>query len=256
MDDVLIRGTSKRLWYIDKYLMPALLESGVPQEKIHLFVDDKRRGALGSYFALADVLPRIDSNCVWHLQDDVYPVSNFAKACEELESICPDGIIAGFWPRNQRHIPEGQHGHITGFGLKPNREWQLWAFQCIRIPTVVALDSIKWIRDKGEQRAFPKSDCGDLQSLYDNNIGDDTLFWAYLETVWPDEMHYDCEVSLVDHIGEFIGGSLLGNRIGRARNFPDKDKVDALADEWREIAKEKTLEQLAKLGVDVTKVKI
>ena len=247
MNDVLIRGTPRRMWYINEYLIPSLQEAGVPQDKIHLYIDNNRAGALGSYFALEEVLPEIHSDCVWHLQDDVYPCSNFAERCEELEAICPNGIIAGFWPRDQRHIPAGQHGHIDGFGLKTNKDWQLWSFQCIRIPTWITIDSMKWIRSMGEQRTFPKSDCGDIQMLYDQNLGDDTLFWVYLEKVLPDEIHYDCEVSLVDHVGDLIGGSLLGNRIGRARNFDDKEKVDALAAEWQAKAKEQLLVYLQSL---------
>jgi hypothetical protein len=255
MNDVLIRGTPQRKWFVDGYLIPALLEAGVPEKKIHLYMDTKRLGNLGSFLALEDVLPKIESKSVWHLQDDVYPVSNFAERCEELEEICPDGIIFGFAPRNQRAIPEGQPGHISGFGMRSNKDWQLWSFQCIMIPTANAIDGIKWIREKGEKKCFPKSACGDLQSLYDQNIGDDSLFFTYLENVLPDEMHYDCEWSLVDHVGGMIGGSLLGNRIGRAMKFADKARVDAFEDEWNEIARGKVLDYLEKLGVDRAKVK-
>lgn len=230
MNDIVIHSAKKRRWWVVDFLVPALEATGVPLNKIHCYEDTNCLGNLQAWLACADYLKQLDlKGDVWHLQDDVYPVHNFAEQaefCESLKGTAHDGIVCGFYPRNQLAIKAGKYGHIDHFGTALNSECLLWSFQCIQIPTNIYIESVDWIRDVALKK-FPKSKhCGSIKNLYNMNKGDDSLFFTFIDnSKYKNDRHWRCENCLVEHVDTFIGGSLLGHMIDQAGKFEDYETV-------------------------------
>ena len=79
----MIHSYSKRLWYVEKYLIPSMVEQGIDTSDIYVFNDSNNRGNLQAYLDSVDYILNNEKlykeDGIWHLQDDVIISSDFAK---------------------------------------------------------------------------------------------------------------------------------------------------------------------------------
>ena len=77
----MIHACNSRLWYVQEYLVPSMLNQGIEQDDIILYVDENSVGNLASCINSFLALPD-DNKGVWHLQDDVIISRDFKERTE------------------------------------------------------------------------------------------------------------------------------------------------------------------------------
>lgn len=216
----MIHACPTRKWYVDQYLIPSMLEQGIPEDDIQVWEDTEGIGNLESCMCSFASLP--ETGDTWHLQDDVVISKLFAITTEELDPI--KGIMTGFCSgydadtyANKNHIPIG---HVT-----PDKMW--YSFCCIRIPNIMARQCADWYFN------IAKND-GEMIRLYINGRkNDDMVFRRYLDVYYNHESIYNLVPNLVDHVDYLLGGSLINKARDPQKNvrsvfWEDKDIIDAL----------------------------
>lgn len=178
----MIHATPKRLWYVDRYLVPEMIKNGIDKNNIIVYNDDKERGNLGAFL---DSLKKSDCD-LWHLQDDVIISSDFKEQTEKHDS----GIVCGFCSAYSENCPDG-------FVL-PENMW--YSFPCIRIPYIIAMEFIDWI-------AHGRN--GTYKNWISANKYDDSLFMAFLKEQYPLKAVLNLKPNIVNHIDYLIGGSIV-----------------------------------------------
>ena len=91
----MVHACPPRMWYVNDYLIPSMVEQGISADNITVWNDSDGRGnlwsCLDSFQSLQD-----EPGGVWHLQDDVIISRQFAQLTREHD----DGIVCGFFCRN------------------------------------------------------------------------------------------------------------------------------------------------------------
>ncbi len=81
MPKYMIHACLARMWYVEEFLIPSMLEQGIEWESITIWNDAQRRGNLiacmDSFLSLAG-----SDGGTWHLQDDVIICRDFASLFE------------------------------------------------------------------------------------------------------------------------------------------------------------------------------
>ena len=187
MNSYLIHGCNKRWWYINKFLVPSMLEQGIDIDAIKIYQD---AGHVGNLFSTMDSYAELpDKGSTWHLQDDIILSSWFKK---QTELDWKDKIVCGFCNRFSRENPAGEATAKT-----------MWmSFQCILIPNYIAKDCAKWfykdVLHNKEYRLWVQ------QRKYD-----DSIFKIFVQDYYPDVEVYHIAPNIVDHIDYLIGGSTI-----------------------------------------------
>ena len=127
---ILIHAVPERMWYVNEFLIPALLAQGAVE--IEIWNDTEHRGNLDA--CLDAFASREGDGGTWHLQDDVLPRRDFVTHCRDLD----DGIVFGFCCRNF-----GDRLDAFGQVYAPDA-WN--SFQCVRIPDAYARECADWVR--------------------------------------------------------------------------------------------------------------
>ena len=207
----LIHACPKRIWYVEQYLVPSMIEQGIAEENIRVYNDTAKEGNLR---ACMRAFASCESNGgTWHLQDDVVICRDFKERTEELDR----GIICGF----SSEMYDGSSHEKMGT-VPRNKMW--FSFPCIRIPNHVARECAKW--------AF---ECIIGNPVYErywkNGVNDDWLFRQYLKEYYPNCGATNLIPNLVDHIDWLIGGGTGKNprqNQVRAQYWEDEDIVKEL----------------------------
>ena len=211
---VMIHACPKRMWYVEKYLVPSLKEQGL--DDITIWNDTEGKGNLRSCIdAFASVTGTGDEG-TWHLQDDVLIAHDFVKRCEELDR----GCVFGFCNEQFENDPQ-QIGWVHMASC-----WS--SFACVRIPDEWARAMAHWFEFDGRLRL-------ENRWMVAEGKYDDTFFRTWLEEAHGRDMIYNACPNLVDHVDWIIGGSILSpwrNYIARAYYWPPEDQ--ALTDALRE----------------------
>jgi len=200
---VMIHACPKRLWYVERYLAPSLVEQGLEP----VIWNDAE-----GYGCLASCLRSFRSaQCEWHLQDDVLIARNFAELAHKYDS----GVVAGFC-----FAQSGDDSGCVGRVYAPD----LWhGFPCVRVPIDYALAYCDWVDG-------PDHDEREWYAIK-HNKGDDFLFHE-----WHDKFHARemvVNAVMVEHVDWLIGGSVVNDWRGYiCRN--DLWTDEALVDELRE----------------------
>lgn len=216
----MIHTCNDREWYVKDFLIPSMIEQGIPEDHITVWHDKKCIGNLASWVASCKW---IGENCdqylsTWHIQDDIVIGKNFA----EMTSKYYEGIANGF-------CNEQFDGERTNyFGIVPaSGMW--FSFQCVLIPNQSAIRFAKWfeeecVNDEEYKKYVATGKC------------DDFLFRAYITTheyeisavnIWP---------CIVDHIDYLLGGSIIN-----AEQRKDKPMRVAY---WRDETLDEVVEEL------------
>ena len=211
MANYMIHTYPKRLWYVEQYLVPSMVQQGIDNSQIIIYNDTK---GLGNLKACMDAFLKVpdDDKGTWHLQDDVIICKDFKERTEEFD----DGVVCGF-----------SSNKYDGFGnIGPVERKYLWfSFPCIRIPNKYARECSEWItRYIIGNPIYAK--------YWQKGVNDDWAFRIYLKSFHEQEYGYNLAPNLVDHIDYLIGGGSGGQRdeIVRAQYWEDDDLVKQLED--------------------------
>lgn len=188
----MIHTCNERNWYVEKYLIPSLLEQGIKEEDIINWVDIDNKGNLKSCLESFNSCKDI-SDGTWHLQDDVIISSNFKQLTEEHN----DGIVCGF-------VNDVIGPDINKVGIVNVRDMWL-SFPCIRIPNKLAIEFVNWFNtvavhtDKYKERIK-------------NNKSDDWFFRKFLKTTkYKYTNVLNLKPNIVNHIDYLLGGSVANS---------------------------------------------
>lgn len=221
MSKYIIHACPERMWYVNNYLIPSMLEQGIDKKDIDTRCDDQMAGNLSNCMKIFESMPD-DNDGAWHIQDDVIICRDFKERTENPN----DEIICGYVRMN------GNHSNKTGY-VDLNHMW--WSFPCIYIPNRYARECAYWFYN--EAKLYTK-----YRKLMKTRKDDDMFFMEYLKlkSKSTDLTIYNMCPNLVDHIDFLIGGTIVNkdreNMNVRARYFDDTDLVDELA---RKIDKDK-----------------
>lgn len=196
MAKYMIHTCTKRLWYVENYLIPSMLEQGIDNHDITLYVD-VNDGCLKSHVKSFTQASDYNIKGMWHLQDDVIICKDFK---EQTEKYAGDFTVCGF--ASEYDERKGwKDGDVTGLNM-----W--YSFPCIYIPTRIVKSYTDW---------FNVYVWRDHQ--YDKwvkaNKYDDTIFRIYMENYYKDEYVLNLAPNLVDHIDYLIGGTIINEAAER-----------------------------------------
>lgn len=217
----MIHACKDREWYVLEYLVPSMLEQGIADEDILIWLDSEGAGNLKSF---VNSCKWIRDNCspdesIWHLQDDVVISGRFA---EETQKHYP-GFAVGFC--NDEF--DGERTNAIG---KTAAVYMWFSFQCILIPNRIAGEFATWF----EETCVPK---GMFTEFVSTGKCDDSLFREYtliFETDMPSANIYP---NIVDHIDYLIGGSVINQQ----------REGDRRISYWRDDALDKAVEELERV---------
>ena len=199
----LIHTCSPRLWYIQQYLKPSLINQGIKEKDIIIWLDKCNLGNLKSFLNSLLILP--DEDYIWHLQDDIIICSNFKEQSEKYNN----EIICGYCCSYDNDIC----GEV-----EPKDAW--YSFQCIKIPTQIQKDFLKWYQETGSI---------EHQDWVAANKFDDSFFHEYLKEYYNGKI-LNLNPNLVDNIDYLLGGSIINNRkeIIKSKYFNEPELIENL----------------------------
>lgn len=216
---IIVRACVERRDYVKKFLIPSLLEQGMPQDHVLIWQDTDRVGNLQAFLNMMtwikDNMDR-DTN-IWLLQDDVIISSTFVKTICSRKVMKFKGIINGYccqvW-NEDNYEKTGERINLL--------KW--FSFPCERIPVSYIEKFLEWF---------------ELSVKRDDELGDQYRFWAnhgkFDDSFWMDYL-YQChpidkcwnygtvvngvpQGGLVEHVDYLIGGSLINPRQGDVRRL-------------------------------------
>ncbi len=186
MAKYLIHSCEKRKWYVDKYLVPSLLNQGIKRENVLVYNDNAKQGNLRAYMASSEMIQTTESG-TWHLQDDIIISKNFRRVTEEFDK----GLVCGFCNTYSKDMPIGIH--LTK---------DMWySFPCIRIPNHILKEFIEWLKSAPTQNRY--------RAYIEANKFDDSLFRFFMLYRYPDMIIHNLYPNLVDNIDYLLGGSII-----------------------------------------------
>ncbi len=208
-----------REWYVTNYLVPSLLEQGIPNEEIKIWLDESFEGNLYACMnSFADCGKR--SGSTWHLQDDVVISKDFYEITKKQD---PSIIICGF-------VGKDVGPNIEKDGIVPYyKMW--WSFQCIQIPNKIAGDCARWFFEDYQYR-----NVHGIQAKIQSRKNDDWFFNRFLREHHPYDDVLNLKPNLVDHIDNLLGGSIVNKERTRNHTSPyfDKQIVEDLEKKLKE----------------------
>lgn len=211
MAKYLIHTYPKRLWYVQDYLIPSLIEQGIEADDIRVYNDDAGDGNLRACMkAFASVTD--DDTGTWHLQDDVCISKDFKQRTEWYDN----GLVCGF----SSLLYDGDIKEKKG---AVNRTNMWFSFPCIRIPNKWARECADWVVNSIIGNPV-------YEKYWKRGVNDDWAFRTYLKEFHPDCVALNIMPCLVDHVDYLIGGGSGGKRSRpvRAQYWEDEDTIKEL----------------------------
>lgn len=209
----MIHACLKREWYVRDYLIPDMIEQGIPEEDIEVWLDSERRGNLTSCLESFEAAGQRGSGR-WHLQDDVLISKDFSAKTAEFN----EGIVCGY-----------VHEEWQDLGVRSGRVPAvfMWnSFPCIRIPDDYARDFVTWVRTDAAYRDT-------YRGQISHNRGDDTLFMGWICEMHLDDFVTNISPNIVEHIDFLIGGSVTNVERGQeslATLWDDQESFNRMRD--------------------------
>jgi len=208
MAKYMIHTMPKRLWYVEQYLIPSLLQQGIYKNDIIVYNDIDKQGNLKACMNAYLQLP--EEGSTWHLQDDVVISHKFAEITCRLDK----DIVCGFKSVYDGDKPAGQV-HLS----------DMWfSFLCIHIPNKIARECAEWVLRYMIGNPIYKE-------WWEKGTNDDMLFKKFLEQHYSDIAVLNLNPNIVDHIDYLIGGTVNSSkRIKQIRSelWEDEDVVENL----------------------------
>ena len=178
-----------REWYVNDFLIPSMLEQGIPRESIEVWLDRMYDGNLKACLKCFKYCGEKGSGR-WHMQDDVVISRDFKEKTEKYD----EGIVSGFMRINWQ-------GLTPHAGVVP--AVYMWnSFQCIRIPDSIAGEFVRWFYDEATK-------CEEYKDKIRANKYDDWFFNEFIQERHKDDDVTNLKPSIVDHIDFLLGGSVI-----------------------------------------------
>lgn len=217
MSKYLIHTNPKRLWYVNDYLIPSLLDQGICRTDVLIYNDHKQQGSLQAYI---DSFDQIDlEGYTWHLQDDIIVSPDFKQVTEEKEA--DNLIVCGF---NSYYDQKAKCGSV-----KNDEMW--YSFPCIGIPNKVGKDCMEWIQKYMIGNPVYKN-------YWSSGNCIDWFFKQYIKSKDTKCRVLNLVPNIVDHVDHLLGGSTLRNtpRVVPARSqyWEYPELVEELKNKLRE----------------------
>ena len=210
----IIHACLDRMWYIDDYLIPSMIDQGIDPSDIKVGCDTKRVGNLQSCMDIFSHITQIGGT--WHMQDDVIICRDFKKRTEEISMEHSHDVVCGFVIEK-----DGNSKHV-GY-VKPQEMW--WSFPCIWIPNNLARECVHWFYDVARYKSI-------YSWMIPTKKYDDYFFKEFMIVNYPDYKVLNLKPNLVDHIDYLLGGTVINkerkNKNVRAVWFEDLDLVENL----------------------------
>ena len=206
-----IHACLDREWYVNDYLVPSMVEQGIPPDAIEVWMDRNRDGCLFSCMKCFAAYGKRGGGR-WHLQDDVCISSDFKAKTEQYD----DGVVAGFFKASWQTLTP-MAGRVPAVYL-----WN--SFQCLRIPDDIAGGCADWFFNDAIYQDIYK------QAVETNKM-DDTLFHDWYTNAHADVYVTNLSPSIVEHVDHLIGGSVINRwRVESARGdlWDDDDAYEEL----------------------------
>lgn len=204
MAKYMIHACPKRMDYVERYLVPSMLEQGIKRSDIQIYNDTKKLGNLRACIDSFRLVAQKNGG-TWHLQDDIIISSKF-KEVTEAES---KGIVCGFCNKYSKDM-------LAGY--RPvNDMW--YSFPCIRIPNKIASEFIDWFYSSAVQNKY--------RAYIEEGKYDDSLFRYFMLEKHSDMVVHNLCPNIVDNIDYFIGGSIV--------NYQRSNKEDADSIYFKEV---------------------
>lgn len=218
MANYLIHTYPKRLWYVEKYLIPSMLLQGIDKSQISVYNDKDGEGNLRACMKAFASVPN-DNEGTWHLQDDVCICSDFKERTEWYD----EGLVCGFSSLMYDGDIREKKGAVS-------RENMWFSFPCIRIPNQYARQCSEWVL---------KYIIGNpiYEAFWKNGVNDDWAFRTYLKEFHKDDVALNIMPCLVDHVDFLLGGGSGKNQRThpvRAQYWTDDAVVEMLAQKIKE----------------------
>ena len=212
MTRYMIHTYPKRLWYVNEYLIPSMLEQGIAKDQIIVYNDEVGDGNLLACMKAFASCPN-DIGGTWHLQDDVIISKDFKQRTEWYDQ----GLVCGFSSERYDGNDKNKNGAVPRV-----RMW--FSFPCIRIPNKWARECAEWVT---------KYIIGNpvYKQFWEGGANDDWAFRAYLKEFQRDCIALNIIPNLVDHVDYLLGGgSGKKKRVKpvRAQYWTDNDLVKEL----------------------------
>lgn len=215
----MIHAVPSRLWYVEDFIIPSMLEQGIQRDEIAIYCDYKRKGNL---FAFMDCIRYCGEHPVdggtWHIQDDILISKKFAETTREYN----DGVVCG------AVIKEWGPDYLKT-GIQSVKD--LWfSFQCIRIPDELAGECAYWFYMDARKRPEAK-----YRNRILRNKHDDDFFQFFLFEKYPNMKIRNLKPNITDHVDFMIGGSLVNKErpkpINRVAYWEDEDLIHKLEED-------------------------
>ena len=213
MPEYVIHACPQREWYVNDYLIPSMLEQGIPRENIEVWLDDTHMGNLISCMKCFEHYGTKGGGR-WHLQDDVCISSDFAEKTAQYD----DGIVCGFF-RHDWQCMQARHGSVPAVFM-----WN--SFQCVRIPDELAGECAEWFFLDAAWRDTYK------EQVQENKY-DDSMFYDFIIEKHLELRVQNLKPSIVDHIDFLLGGSIVNEwrgYIARGEYWEDTEAFNRMKD--------------------------
>lgn len=204
---IIIHTCDRRLWYVCEFLVPALRAQGIEPE-IHN--DNEHRGNLWAYIDSFRSLSA-GTQGTWHLEDDVFPCRDFAR----IAKLYDDGIVHGFFHRFGKEQFEPGWVPVEKAG---------YSFPCFRMPDRLAVEFAEWFVSDAQCREENRRWVVEGRHI-------DSFMLNFLRERHPGERVFNLKPSIVEHIDDLIGGSVINQNRGekcRAEYFGDNESIEEL----------------------------
>lgn len=199
----MIHAYPKRMWYVEKFLVPSMLKQGIDKDNITIYNDSEKKGNLRA--CMTAFAQCQGDGGTWHLQDDVCICKDF----KHLTEVHDNGLVCGF--SSEMYDGPGKIGEVD-----INRMW--FSFPCIRIPNDYARECADWVfKYLIGNMAYKK--------YWEDGVNDDWAFRAYIKDHHKGETALNLAPNIVDHIDYLIGGGSRRQRLKpcRAQYWTDGD---------------------------------
>ena len=218
MAQYMIHACPKRMWYVEQYMIPSMLEQGIHADDITIYNDINGDGNLQACLKSFESVPD-NGDGIWHLQDDLLLSSFFKVKTERWDS----GIVYGFSGYYDKDI----HGKWFKPGIvKPREMWS--SFQCVRIPNYITHKFVRWFRQYMENNQVYKDQVRSGKC-------DDWFFKKYLQSEWPNIDILNLAPNIVEHVDQLIGGSVINEQRGdpdyRSRFWEEEELYEQLREQ-------------------------
>lgn len=216
---IMIHACPDRMWYVTGFLVPSIIEQGIPPDDITIWNDTARNGNLVSCIESFRSCAGKPGG-TWHLQDDVMICHDFAKRAKKNSG---DHIVCGFcYSGYEDGIPI--HGYVY-----PVLMWRS-SFPCIYIPNEIAAEFVEWFQNDARARPI-------FGAWVKSGKMDDNFFHAFCVERHPNDKVLNSAPHLVEHVDYIIGGSVINTwrpHIARGYWFEDDYLIKELCSKLRQ----------------------